>query len=412
MQPHSGGLITALILLIILSAFFSASEMAYSSLNIIKMKNLASKNKKAARVLTLHSNFDKLLSTILIGNNVVNIASTSIATVLFIGALGSKGAGVATAVMTVIVLIFGEISPKSLAKEAAESFTMATYPILIVFVTIFTPFNFIFSKWKKLLNKLIKTKEELSEAEAELLTIVNEYQNEGSLDENEGKLIRSAIEFSDVTSEDILTPRVDIEYIEIEDSISEITEKFKETGFSRMPVCSQNIDNILGIVHEKDFYRYRDETNDAKELLEHIMKPPLYVTSNKKIASLLSDLQKTKSHMAIVTDEYGGTYGIVTLEDILEELVGEIWDEHDEITAEFVRIKEDKYKVLCSADLDDLFELFGMENEFEHNSISRWVMENLEKIPELNDRFAYEDLFVIVTQVDGRRPTEIVVFRK
>lgn len=404
------GIVAAMIVLVALSAYFSATETAFSSINRIRMKNMAENgNKRAALVLKLADRYDKLLSTILVGNNIVNIGLSSIATVFFIGILNDvSGPTVATAVITVVVLIFGEISPKSLAKESPESFAMFSAPMMQLLMWILTPINLLFSLWKQLLKLLVRTEEAPAITEEELLTIVEEAEQDGGIDESESELIRSAIEFNDLQALDIFTPRVDVEAVELGDNKHEIAAVFAKTGFSRLPVYEDTIDDIIGIIHLKDFYTQIYNTDAA---LSTIVKPAVYITRSMKIYDLLRLLQKEKAHMAIIADEYGGTVGIVTMEDILEELVGEIWDEHDEVVEEIQKLDDDCYRIVCSAALDDLDELFELETDPESDitTVSGWVMERLGRIPKEGDTFSSDGLFVTVTKTDARRVVEITV---
>ncbi|MBQ8523059.1 MAG: HlyC/CorC family transporter [Clostridia bacterium] len=400
--------------LVIMSAYFSATETAFSTVNTTRLKTLADKgSKKAERVLNMAENYDKLLSTILVGNNIVNITLSSVATLFFIGILNgdsNTAATVSTVVTTVAVLIFGEISPKSLAKEAPESFAMFSAPILRIFIWVLTPVNFIFSLWKKLLSKIFKVKGDRSVTSDEIITFIDSVEEGGDLDEDESELLRSAVEFSDQEAADILTPRVDIVGVEEDNSKEEIAQVFTDTGYSRLPVYKDSLDNIVGIVHQKDFY---DGPRVTAKPLSEIMKAPVYVTPGMKIHDILKLLQKTKSHVSVVTDEFGGTLGIVTMEDILEELVGDIWDEHDEVIEEFTKISEDTYRIKCTADLDEMFELFEIDGEIESDSVtvSGWVMEQIGRIPVEGDKFVSDGLDVTVSSTDGKRVLEITVTR-
>jgi len=407
------GYLIALAVLLVLSGFFSATETAFTSLNTIRLKNMASgmgkKAQKAARTLRLAEQYDKLLSTLLIGNNIVNILSASLATVLFTGWFGDMGVTLSTVVMTVLVLIFGEISPKTLAKEYPEGFAMAVTPVVRGIMAVMTPLSAVFSLWKRLLGKLFRFESRPNITEDELKTIIDEVESEGVIGSQESELIRSAMDFDEVTVEEILTPRVELEAVQEEESMEAIRESFLLNGYSRMPVYGENIDDIKGVIHEKDFYRLLSE---GKSSIESIISPVLYVTENKKIAQLLRELQKSHSHMAVVVDEYGGTTGIITLEDILEELVGEIWDEHDEVVEYFKKLDENHYRIDCAADLEDMFELVGyhcQEEELSHPSVSGWVTEELQKIPSVGDFFDYGKLHVTVTKTDARRVLEIEV---
>ena len=346
-------LLVALIVLIAFSAFFSASETAFSSLNQIRLKSRAEEgDTSAARVLAMAEKYDKLLSSILIGNNIVNIAAASIGTVLFTKCLGAeRGATTSTIVLTVVVLIFGEVTPKTLAKEMPETIATAVSPVLSLLLTLFTPLTWLFSQWKKLLGRLVHSSESDAITEGELITMVSEAENDGELTDRESQLIRSAIEFDDVEVEEILTPRVDVVAVEDDISLEELAQTFAESGYSRLPVYHDTVDNIIGVVHEKDFYIARLKKTVT---MEDLIAPTLYTTGSTQISQLLRTLREQHHHMAVVVDEYGGTAGIITLEDILEELVGEIWDEHDEATEDFRQQSDGSWLVSGSASVDDL----------------------------------------------------------
>lgn len=406
MDSDSISQIIFIAVLIMMSAYFSASETAFFSMNKIRMKSMASNgNKRAKLVLKLAEDYDKLLSTLLIGNNIVNIGSSALATVMFVKWLGNSGASASTAVMTVIVLIFGEITPKSMAKNSPESFAMFSAPILRVINIILSPLNFIFSGWQKLVHKLFKSQDDRGVTEEELLTMVEEAQNDGGIDSHESELIRNAIEFNDIEVVDIHTNRVDVVAIDIEDSNEKVAKVFRENGYTRLPVYKDSIDNIIGILNQKDF---NNAVNDGLTV-EQVMSEPVFVIPSMKISQLLTLLQKEKSHMAVIIDEYGGTVGIVTLEDILEELVGEIWDEHDEVIESIVKLGENKYKVLCNSNLDNLFDMFGLKNDYDISTVGGWVVEKFERIPDEGDSFRYENLRVVVTKRDSRHVNEITV---
>ena len=413
MTSDSSTSVLIIIFCVLFSGYFSATETAFSSLNRIRVKNLAEKgDKKAKLVLDLLENFDSLLSTILIGNNIVNIACASVATLLFVKLLGEEqGPSVATIVITIVVLIFGEVTPKSIAKENPEKFAMFAAPFLNVLMIILTPFNFLFIQWKKLISKIFHTENDYSITEEELLTIVEEAEQEGRIDEQESSLIRSAIEFSEQEAIDILTPRIDIVGVSYDATKEEIAQVFEETNYSRLPVYKESIDHIIGILYQKDFYNLDDEETS----FEHIIRPAMFITESKKIGELLQELQQKKSHIAIVLDEYGGTTGIVTLEDILEELVGEIWDEHDEVINEIEKISDTEYIVHGSTNLEDLFEVLDMGmkineevEEMEVVTVSGWVMEEvLERIPSKGDVGTWQNLKVTVLEMDENRVEKI-----
>ena len=400
-------MIAALVILVILSAFFSATETAFTSLNRIRLKSRAdSGNKRAALTLRIAEDYDKLLSTNLIGNNIVNISASTVGTVLFTKLFLDYGPLVSTVVLTVVILVFGEISPKSMAKENAEAFAMFAAPIMRVLMTVLAPVNYLFAQWKKLLSRIFRKSEEEGITEEELITMVDQAENEGGLDQHEGQLIRSAIEFNDLEVEEILTPRVDIVAAEDTATMDEIAAIFAENGYSRLPIYHDTIDNLIGVIHEKDFHAARYH---GQEDVSAIVSNVLYTTGSTKISDLLRILQRAKAHMVIVVDEYGGTEGLCTLEDIVEELVGEIWDEHDEVIEEFKKQSDGSYLISCNANLTDLYDLFSIKGERDCTTVSGWVMEEIGRVPEEGDHFVYENLDVTVTRVDHRRVLEIRV---
>ena len=408
MDTRSWVQIICLVLLILFSAFFSASETAFTSLNRIRLKTMADDgNKKAANAYKMGENYDKLLSTILIGNNIVNIAAASIGTVLFTRLLDpERGATVSTFVLTIVVLIFGEVTPKSLAKEMPETVATAVSPFLNLLMILFTPLTWLFTQWKRLLGHFIRSTEEDTITEGELMTMVSEAENDGELTDRESELIRSAIEFDDVEVEEILTPRVDVIAVEDDMPLEEVAQTFAESGYSRLPVYHDTIDNIIGVVHEKDFYmaRLKKETK-----LEDLVKPTLYTTGSTQISQLLRTLREQHHHMAVVVDEYGGTEGIITLEDILEELVGEIWDEHDEVTEDFRKQSDGSWIVLGSAGVDNLYERLGLpeDEDIDSNTVNGLVQEKTCHLPKVGDRFTLGEYDGVVTRTAKRRVTEV-----
>ena len=408
MDDGSLTLLAALVILVAFSAFFSASETAFSSLNQIRLKSRAEDgDASAARVLAMSEQYDKLLSTILIGNNIVNIAAASIGTVLFTRLLDpQRGATVSTIVLTVVVLIFGEVTPKSLAKEMPERVATMVSPILSLLMVLLTPLTWLFTQWKKLLSHFIHSGEADTITEGELMTMVSEAESDGELTDRESQLIRSAIEFDDVEVEEILTPRVDVVAVEDNISLEQLAQTFAESGYSRLPVYHGNIDNIIGVVHEKDFYLARLKKANS---VEDLIAPTLYTTGSTQISQLLRTLREQHHHMAVVVDEYGGTEGIITLEDILEELVGEIWDEHEQEEIPIRETAEHTYLVDAGMDFDDFADFFHLKTDSEMVSVSGWVMERCGGVPESGDRFTYDDLDVLVTKVDHHRIEELRV---
>ena len=404
--------IVVMMILVLLSGYFSATETAFSSLNKIKIKALLDKdgkrNKKAELVLKLSEDYNTLISSILIGNNIVNISLASLATVFFMQLNPENGASISTAVITIIVLIFGEISPKSIAKDCPERFAMFSAPYINIFITVLTPINFLFTQWKKLLSLIFRIEDDNKISSEELIMMVEEVEQDGNLDEEDSEIIKNAIEFTECTVESILTHRVDLAAVSVGMSNEEIAELFTESQFSRILVYENSIDNIIGVIHMKDFYTGSGMTDKA---IRDIMTTPVFVQKSEKVNDLLKLLQKHKSHIAVVIDEFGGTLGIVTMEDILEELVGEIWDEHDEVI-EFVKEINDKtFQVDCSMDLVDFCDHFDIVIDCESMSLGGWIMEQLGKVPEIDDRFEYSNLDIKILSTDYHRVQFIEVVK-
>ncbi len=401
-------LLLVIVLCIVGSAYFSASETAFSTMNRIRIKNLADGgDSRAALALKLVDNYDKLISTILIGNNIVNITSASLATVVFTMWLADAGVSISTAVMTVVVLIFGEISPKALAKDNAEAFALATARIMRFLMVLLTPLNFLFSLWRKLLDKVFKKSKDPGITAEELITMVDEAQNDGGIDEHNGELIRSAIEFDDLDANDIITPRVDLVAVEKDATMEEVAKAFMENTYSRLPVYENNIDNIIGMIHEKDFFT---AMNQGAEHFAPAIKPVIYVAGGMKISRLLRLIQQSKTHIAVVIDEFGGTEGIVTLEDVLEQLVGDIWDEHDVVEQEIEELNNTTYMISGSCALEDFFETFDFpeaEDDYESVTVGGWVMEELGCVPDIGAHFVFHNNEVYVTKVEKRHVKEI-----
>lgn len=414
MDPAGSIRIAALIVLVGLSAFFSGTETAFTSFSKTRMKTLAQDgNKKAQAVLKVDERYEKFLSTILVGNNIVNISASTISTLMFADFLkgnANLAATLSTITMTLVILIFGEITPKMLGRDFADGYVLHMVSLVQFLMTVLTPLTALFSLWKKLLGHAFKKNEDASSiTEDELITMVEEAQSEGGIDEHEGNLIKSAIEFNDLEVGEILTPRVDIVAVEDDTPTEEIRSLFRSSGFSRIPVYHETIDNVIGVIHEKDFYRL---VQDGQQGLESVLHEVMFITESMKISKLLRKFQEAKTHIAIVVDEYGGTAGIVTMEDVLEGLVGEIWDEHDEVVELIKPLPEEgTYKVNCSASMNDLEDIYPFPEEDIGDSatVNGWVMDQLGKIPEVGDRFDYDRLSVEVTAVDGRRASEILL---
>ncbi len=404
----STGLILVLILMVLISGFFSATETAYSSVNEIRLKNKADEgNKGAQRALKILEDYDSLLSTVLIGNNIVNIGASSLATILFVRALGEIGATWSTLVMTLVVLVFAEVTPKSIAKEIPESFASAVSGVMRFLIIFFYPLNKLFAWWKILISKIFHLdQKDDSITEGEFLTMVDTAESEGGIDSKDSELIHSVMDFNDIDVGEIFTPRVDIVAIPVRSSKEEIYRVFQEHEYSRLPVYDENIDDIIGFLHQKDFIDLI-YFGDAK--LSEAIQPIYHAAPTMKISNLLTELQKKHSHMAVVTDEFGGTDGIVTMEDILEELVGEIYDEHDEVERDIVRTGKDIYLAQCSGSLRNFFEYFslGDPEESDSNTVGGWILELFEKIPKRGDSADYENLTITVEETDSRKVTSV-----
>lgn len=411
MPDGTPSLLIAIIILVLLSSFFSSTETAYTSLNVIKVKSLAQKNKNYQRVLSLYEKYDKLISTILVGNNIVNISASSLS-ILFFQKVLTEGANyslVSTVVMTVAVLIFGEITPKMLAKAMPEKMASFSYPLMIFFFYVLYPLTLIFGGIGALVGKIFKVKNEDVITDDELITIVNEAEEDGTLKEEESNLIRSAIEFDDLEVKDVLIPRINVVSVSIDEEKSEIKKLFENERYSRLPVYDGNIDSIVGIIHQKDFYRnYTKKDFDIKSIMQEVV----FVVEHTKISALLRKLQLKKMHMAVVLDEYGGTMGIVTVEDIIEELVGEIYDEYDDFDEEIVKNSDDTYTVNCKMSLDNFFEHFNLIDEveeFDANTVGGWVTEQFGELPIAGKEFNYQNLTVKVLKATRKKVIEVLV---
>lgn len=401
--------IAIIVFCIIMSAYFSATETAFNTFNRIRIKNLAEKgNKKAGLVLKLSDRYDTLISTILIGNNIVNILASSITTVLFInllkdGSLAEWSSAISTAVLTVAILTFGEISPKTVAKKRPESFVLFAVPLINALTYILFPLTFIFKSLQNFLSKIFKEDEDKGMTEEELISIIEEAEEDGDINKEESTLIKSAIEFNDLEVADIFTPRIDITAVSKDATNEEVAKVFSESGYSRLPVYDGTLDNVIGILYYKDFYTVKFD------YVDEIMKDVIYVAKNQKINDLLKELQNKQLHLAVVMDEFGSTAGIVTLEDILEEIVGEIWDEHDEKVIEIQQLSEKEYIVSGKANISKLFDTLEIDEEPEAQTVNGWTMTVLGRIPVEGDTFESCGLSVKVLKMDGKRVGNIHV---
>jgi len=401
------GYLIAIIILTLCSTFFSATETAFSSANKIKLKNMAADdNRRAAQALKLAEDFDRLITAVLVGNTISNIVMTTVATVYGITTWGARiGPTIATVIVTLLILVLGEISPKIIAREYAEEVALFLTPMVRALIFILTPLTFIFNGLKIFLKKAFGRNEEPEFSEDELLTIVEEAEAGGAIGEEQSELIANAIEFNDIEAIDILTPRVDIVAVERGTPVAEIKEVFRESGLSRLPVYEDDLDDIVGVINLKDLYN--NNVRSIKDT-EKIIKPVAYVAETLKAAVLLRRMQAKRTHIAIVVDEYGGTTGLVTLEDIIEEIVGDIYDEHDTVTSKDVRpAGNDTYMVAGGANLEDFFDMFDEEIEADATTVNGWVMIELDRLPKTGDEIDYESrhkqIHVKVTKADARR---------
>ena len=394
--------IASILFLLAMSAYFSASETAFSTLNRTRMKAYIEKGVRGSSLAyKLSEHYDRLLSTVLIGNNIVNIAMASISTVLFtkfVSGNAEKGAMLSTLVITVVVLVFGEISPKSIAKDCPEHFSIFSAPLLQLLIWILAPVNFLFTCWKKFLAKIFRLQSDSRISQEELLMIVDEVEQDGTLNRNEGELLRNAIEFSDFEAKDILTPRVNLVALPVTATKEEVAQIFYEKKFSRLLIYEENIDNIIGVIHLKNFYANAKSGQSLKE----IIAPVAFTFAREKISAIMRKLQQQRVQVAVVLDEFGGTLGIVTMEDVLETLVGDIWDEHEQIVNPFRKVAKGVFQVDAFVSLADFAKFFNVKLNSKMASLNGWVLENFQDIPQKGDSFRYEHLTVTVLATEHR----------
>ena len=403
-----------LVILIALSAFFSASETAYTTVNKIRLQNYVDAgSKKAKTALFIAENYDRTLTTILIGNNIVNIGASSIATLLFVKLFGPSGAAISTAVMTILILIFGEVLPKSFAKESSEKFALAFSRPLRILMTVFWPVVFLFIQLKKVAKHIspIKEEETPTVTEQELKFIVESIEDEGVLEKQESELVQHALEFDEKTVQEVLTPRVDMTTLDIEDDLQTNIGLVLTERFSRIPVCRGTSDRIIGILHTKDLLEALVR-GDAIDLAS-MVQPAFFVYKTKKLSSLLADFKRNKTHVAIVTDDYGGTVGMVTMEDLLEELVGDIWDEDEEIIRDFVRIDSQHFLISGDLTIRELFDHLDLpfsNLESNHTSCGGWALEALGHIPQAGEALRFKNMTLTIQEMDDQRVKKLSVY--
>lgn len=411
----------ALVITLVLGIYFSAAEMAFSSLNRTRVKSLAEHEKtgegRANLVLDLYENkFDEVLSTLLICNNTVAIASATLSAALFVQLLGEWGYLVSTVVISVIIIVFTDILPKSLSKEQPEKVAMNMAFSLSVLLRLLKPANWAVGKIKNGFNSILTPKvaanhiQEQELLEQELIFMVEEAEKEGTLDENDSELITNAIEFHDITVGDILTPRVDVVAISHEATHDEVLVLFLDSEYSRLLIYEETLDQIKGVLHLRDFLKCINEaTEGSPPHFSEVILPAIFTVTSAHISDVLKLFQAKQTHLAIVTDEFGGTEGIVTMDDILGQLVGEIWDEHDEVIPDILEIGEGRYRVQCSTYLDDLFDFFEVDVAIESSTVGGWIVDEIRRVPKVGDGLVFENLQVTVTKTDERRVVECLV---
>ena len=402
-----------LFFLILGGGYFAGSEIAYASVNKIRIKNYAEDgDARAKKALYILNNFDKSISTLLVGNNLMHIGAATTATVIATRTWGQGAVAYSTLITTLVVFLVSEMIPKNLAKSRNEDFALAVAESLYVLMKLLTPVVFFFTSISKGVSKLFKKQDEPTVTEDELYDILETIKEEGSLEAGKSKLISSALEFADVTAQDALTARVDVVAIDIDSTCDEILQTIKEEKYSRLPVYEDNIDHIIGILNIRKFLKvYMKQGNHIN--LRALLDPPYFVPKTTKIDDLLQEMSRRKLHMAIVNDDYGGTLGIMTVEDILEELVGEIWDEDDEVIEEFIPMGGNRYEVDAEFDVDDAFELMHYDNydkdELWHKTMGSWVLEHFDYVPKEGDCFEYRGVTVTVLTIDNKRITKLLV---
>lgn len=403
-----------IVVLVMCSAFFSSTETAYSSVNKIRLKNYADNgSKKAKKAYKIAENYDKALATLLVGNNIVNIAASALATILFVSFLGeANGTLASTVILTIIVLIFGEVMPKNIAIENSEKMCMRSANILYILMVLLTPITFLLLKLNSLIKNIARKNndKEPTVTEDELKYIVESIEEEGVLEEQESDLVQSALEFDEKTAYDILTPRVDMTAINIDDTPEQIKEIVLTERYSRIPVYKENIDNIIGILHTRDYLEQLLKTEYPN--LNDLIQPVYFIYRSKKLSALLADFKYKRLHIAVVTDDYGGTLGIVTMEDLLEQLVGDIWDEDEEVENKYKKLSDNKYEIIGDMNINDMLDLIDKNAKYietDSKSVGGWVIEQIGDIPQKNDSFSYRELHITVNDVEDQRVNKITM---
>ena len=406
-----------IVLCVVFSAFFSASEMSFSSCNTIRLENAEEDgDKRAGKALKITERFDDALSTILIGNNLVNIAASSLASLLVINTLGSNYAWVSTVGITLIVIIFGETIPKITAKKAANRVALRNAPVISLLMIIFYPLIRLTVFLIRLLLRGIKDDEpeDTGEAVEELQSIIETAEDEEVLDEDRSELVQAAIDFSDISAGEVMTARVDMDCIDIDDSWEEILRITEQTTYSRIPVYEGRVDNVIGVLYLNHFLKAL--TDEEKPDLRALLMEPCFIYKTTKLPAVLKELKKARQHLAIVTDEYGGTLGVISMEDVLEQIVGEIWDETDTVEEEVVEGPEGEYELDGDMTVYDFLELLDLPEEtledVESETVGGWTIESLGHFPKEGEYFIFEEWTVSVLAMDGRRVDRVLVKRQ
>ncbi len=409
---------TALVLMVVLlfcTAFASCSEMALASVSRIRIKAKADNgDKKAIQILGLITNSERTITSIVVLNNIVNILLPTISTIVFIQIAPQYGVFISTTVMTIVIILFGEIVPKVYGRENAEKYLYRTVNLVNLIINLIYPISIMFIKISGFINQILakddEEDEDLVEVEEEILTMIEESSQEGKIDESEEELIRNAIEFNDKRVEEILQPKRNMVMVNVEDKNEDIIELMISERYSRIPVYEEDSDHIIGILYEREFLTAYIANHNVN--IRSILRKPLFIPDTQKISKLLPELQQSKSHLAIVLDERATVQGLVTVEDILEELVGEIWDEHDEVVTECRKISDHEYEVsgeMTIGDFNELFEIQNVESDSSESTIAGYVIELAERIPNQGDVFFDDDFEFNITEISGNKVEKIKV---
>ena len=406
--------LAAILVCVFFSNFFSSSEMAYSACNRVRLENASDDgSKRAAAAVKIVERFDDTLSTILIGNNLVNIAASSLGSLAVMELLGDGYAWVSTVVITTLVIIFGETMPKIVAKNGANRIALRHAYFIRILSVLFKPLIMLVVGLIRLICLPLKgerTDASDDDAVEELTSIIETAEDESVLDEDRSELVQAAIDFSDVMASEVMTARVDMLALDIEDDWDELLKTIDESPYSRLPVYEDGVDNIIGVLYLNHFLKAL--AGDEKPDIRSLLMPVCYVYKTMKLPAVLSELRRAKQHLAVVVDEYGGTLGVLSMEDVLEQLVGEIWDETDEVEEEIVERPDGRFELdgdMVISDFIELMELNEEDFDFESDTVGGWTIEMFGSFPKVGDSFEYENFTVTVLQMDGLRVEKILV---